>query len=88
MSKEIVGQCYRCLKRAGNECSVFIDPAYQWRKGKKCFGYVDEPLEMAKMYEDMAWYELNNNNADFDAMKWYKKMADEWRRIAERRENA
>lgn len=62
--KEIVFQCNRCLKRAGNKCSVFSDPAYQWRDGRQCFGYVDKPEDMIKMYEEIQKYIMNKNGYD------------------------
>lgn len=80
MSK-IVKQCKNCLKKLGDECPVFLDPAYQWREGKKCFGYTDNPVQMAKIYGDMARYTLQYKGMS-ETVKYYKRMADEWKRAA------
>lgn len=49
--------CKNCLKFEKGKCTVFVSSHYQWRKGK-CFGYVDNPSDMLKMYKDMYEYNL------------------------------
>jgi len=49
-------KCEGCFKAEKGQCTVFVSPVFQWRDGRKCFGYVDDPAVMLKMYEDCLLY--------------------------------
>ncbi len=77
MGERIVPGCEGCLKiqwRLGMKtCSVFKDPAYQHRDGRKCFGYTCLAKDMSKIYNEMADYaELPKVQREFraEAKKW------------------
>jgi hypothetical protein len=75
MNERVVSGCDGCLKKelGGRICSVFEDPAYQHRNGK-CFGYINDPKDMAKLYLDLA------SNADSPIMaRTYLREAKAWR---------
>ncbi|MBE0069829.1 hypothetical protein [Thermoanaerobacterium thermosaccharolyticum] len=55
-------KCEGCFKAEKGQCTVFVSPIFQWRDGRKCFGYVDDPAVMLKMYEDMYKYNLDRGN--------------------------
>ncbi|UZQ81898.1 hypothetical protein [Thermoanaerobacter sp. RKWS2] len=51
--KMLPKECSKCLKKDGNVCTAFNNPYFQWRNGRRCYGYVDSPAEMLKMYQEM-----------------------------------
>jgi hypothetical protein len=78
MNERVVSGCDGCLKKepGGRICSVFKDPAYQHRNGK-CFGYINDPKDMAKLYLDLAL------NADSQIMaRSHLREAKAWREKA------
>ena len=40
--QRLVEQCYGCKKAGFTVCKVFKDPAYQHRRGRKCYGYSND----------------------------------------------
>ena len=75
MSERCVDECKGCLKTdcGGRTCSVFEDPKYQHQHGK-CFGFTDDPEDMAKLFDDLAL------NADSPVMaRKYTQEARAWR---------
>lgn len=73
-------KCEGCFKAEKGQCTIFESPAFQWRNGRKCFGYVNDPEVMLKMYEDMYKYNLMKGN-DSSGIKRnierYKKLVEQ-----------
>ena len=51
-------KCAGCLRAAwrANKCMTFIEPHYQWRKRKSCFGRIDDPAVLSRIEEETAAY--------------------------------
>lgn len=70
------GKCSKCLKKEKNICTAFKDPNFQWRNGRRCYGYVDDPAQMLKMYEEMYAYNLQKGEITKSierVIEYYKK---------------
>jgi hypothetical protein len=75
--KMLPKECSKCLKENGNICIAFNDPYFQWKNGRRCYGYTDNPAEMLKMYQEMYEYNLLKNE-DSESIKriiaYYQEM--------------
>ena len=49
----VVGACENCLHRKGNECDVIREPAYLWRRGRKCWAYTEDAHALLRRYRDI-----------------------------------
>jgi hypothetical protein len=70
-------ECSKCLKKDGILCTAFKDPRFQWRDGHRCYGYVDDPAQMLKMYQEMYEYNmLKGEKAESikRAVEYYQKL--------------
>ena len=49
----VVGACENCLHRKGNECDAIREPAYLWRRGRKCWAYTEDARALQRRYRDI-----------------------------------
>ena len=67
-------KCQKCLKNENGRCI-----AYKEFIGEGCLGYVDDPEDMIKMYEDMKEYAKTRTIAyDYIRTKLNKEI-DKWK---------
>lgn len=71
----VVDDCKTCLQidLTYNTCMVFLDPAYQFRNGKQCWGRCDDPKEMIDRLKKMYDYSQGENRSIAEELtKWRK----------------
>lgn len=61
--KKVVKKCKECLLIDMNyqTCTVFLDPEYQYRNGKQCWGRCDSSADMIKRLKAMYDYSLGED---------------------------
>lgn len=81
-SKEsLVVGCQQCLlvDFEARICTAFLEPAYQFRDGRDCWGKCEDPLEMARRLEAMANYASSKSKSMAAKLR---HEAESWRQVA------
>jgi hypothetical protein len=71
-AQAIVPQCRDCALVDFTEgtCTAFVDPAYQHRDGRKCWGRCDTAREMVRRLEAMVAYSPGSKVCRRELERW------------------
>lgn len=79
LKESLVAGCRQCLLAdfEARICTAFLEPAYQFRHGRDCWGKCEDPLEMARRLQAIADYASTGAVRDK-----YQREAETWRQVA------
>ncbi len=81
MAKKIIGKCDGCFLVDFNNgtCTTFVDPDFQWRDGKTCWGRCESADTLICRLEGIERYNRKNNNQH--TARLIRNEIDNWARL-------